>query len=335
MEVQEKLLTQEKRAVLVREVKMAEDVLGKTVKQLQKERTTVISTFTRQANFLSKGADSMVEAELREEFAQLSYCRKIVLEANDDYKTGLLAESQESEEEDAVLEEKEELDVEGTANEAEARFGEVRRIVQTNLWSRYGQYAITTAIIEGEKACGQAEKLPVESTHLDAYEVHLVLLEKRVNEAARVMSTWERWIPKAEREELDGRMKDLKALNGNLELRKAEFVTARRMSKDALAAGASGPEAVRAHPPPAKPIVRIKPTTLPIFSGCKREYHRWKKDWESLQRQGEPSGSAKVKKIQLLDSVDDKIGKDIRLSTYNTAEDMFRVMYGNKSTIAI
>ena len=90
--------------------------------------------------------------------------------------------------------------------------------------------------------------------------------------------------------------------------------------------------------PPAKPIVRIKPTTLPIFLGCKREYHRWKKDWESLQRQGEPSGSAEVKKIQLLDSVDDKIGKDIRLSTYNTAEDMFRVIdnrYGNKSTIAI
>ena len=36
--------------------------------------------------------------------------------------------------------------------------------------------------------------------------------------------------------------------------------------------------------------------------------------------------------------MDDKIEKDIRLSTYNTAEDMFRVMdnrYGNKSTIAI
>ena len=148
MEVQEKLLTQDKRAVLVREVKMAEDVVGKTGKQLKKERTAAKSTFTGQANFLSKGADSMVEAELREEFAELSYCRKIVLEANDDYKTGLLAESQEPEEEDAVLEEKEELDVERTANEAEARFGEVRRIVQTNLWSRYGQYAITTAIIE-------------------------------------------------------------------------------------------------------------------------------------------------------------------------------------------
>ena len=69
----------------------------------------------------------------------------------------------------------------------------------------------------------------------------------------------------AEGVELDGRIKELRALIGNLELRKAGFVTARRMSKDALAARASGSEAVRAHPPPAKPIVRIKPTTLPAY----------------------------------------------------------------------
>ena len=102
MEVQEKLLTQEKRAVLVREVKMAEDVLGKTVKQLKKDRTAAKSTFTRQANVLGKGADSMVEAELREEFAKLISCQKVILGANDDYKTGLLAEYQDSEEEDEI-----------------------------------------------------------------------------------------------------------------------------------------------------------------------------------------------------------------------------------------
>ena len=109
----------------------------------------------------------------------------------------------------------------------------------------------------------------MKSTHLDAYEMHLTLLEKRINEAAKVMSTWERWIPKAEREELDGRVKDLKALNGNLELRKAEFVTAQRISKDALAAGASGPEAVRAHPPPAKPIVRMDQSHCPTSQAAK------------------------------------------------------------------
>lgn len=60
------------------------------------------------------------------------------------------------------------------------------------------------------------------------------------------------------------------------------------------------------------------------------------KTGESLQKQGEPSGSTEVKKIQLLESVDDKISKDLRLSTYTTANDMFRVLenrYGNKSTI--
>lgn len=44
------------------------------------------------------------------------------------------------------------------------------------------------------------------------------------------------------------------------------------------------------------------------------------------------------KKIQLVDSIDDKIAKELRLSSYNTAADIFRVLekwYGNKITIAI
>lgn len=91
-------------------------------------------------------------------------------------------------------------------------------------------------------------------------------------------------------------------------------------------------------PIPAAPLVRIKPTGLPIFSGEKRDYHRWRKDWENLQRQGEPSGSTEVKKIQLLNSVQEKKRKDLRLPTYNTADEIFGVLenrYGNKSTIVI
>lgn len=45
-----------------------------------------------------------------------------------------------------------------------------------------------------------------------------------------------------------------------------------------------------------------------------------------------------VKKFQLLDSVDERICRDLRLSTYNGAEDMLRVLenrYGNKPTIAL
>ncbi len=86
------------------------------------------------------------------------------------------------------------------------------------------------------------------------------------------------------------------------------------------------------------PLVKIKPTNLPKFSCNKRDYYRWKRDWENLQRQGEPTGSAEVKKIQLVDSVDDRITKELRLSSYNTAVDIFRVLenrYGNTITIAM
>ncbi|KAK6319058.1 hypothetical protein J4Q44_G00102690 [Coregonus suidteri] len=68
---------------------MAEDVLGKSVQQLKKERTTAKSSFTRQANFISRGASSMLQVELKEEFAKLSDCFRKMLDANDDYRIGL------------------------------------------------------------------------------------------------------------------------------------------------------------------------------------------------------------------------------------------------------
>ena len=45
-----------------------------------------------------------------------------------------------------------------------------------------------------------------------------------------------------------------------------------------------------------------------------------------------------MKKIQLLDSLDDRIKKDFHLTTYNTADDILRVLenrYGNRTAIAI
>lgn len=84
--------------------------------------------------------------------------------------------------------------------------------------------------------------------------------------------------------------------------------------------------------------ITLKPTALPKFTGNKRDFHRWKRDWEALQKQGEPTGSKEVKKIQVLDSLDERIVRDLRLTAYNTAEDIFRVLenrYGNVTAIAI
>ncbi|XP_073670542.1 uncharacterized protein [Paramisgurnus dabryanus] len=309
---------------------MAEDVLGMTVQQLKKERTTAKSSFTRQANLISREASRMLQVELKEEYTKLSDCFRKMLDANDDYRIGLEADIK-TENEEAGLNEQQEADIDRSVKEGETKLAEIRTIVQTNLWSRYGESELLVAISEAEKGNDEAADVPVESANLEGYEVHLSLLDKRIKEAISAMSTWERWIPKELKDELDGRVKDIRASYYRLEVRRAEFVTARTVNEQS-----TGP--VQPQLATSTPLVRIKPTSLPIFSGSKREYHRWRKDWESLQKQGEPSGSTEVKKIQLLESVDDRISKDLRLSTYTTAKDMFRVLenrYGNKSTITV
>ena len=75
------------------------------------------------------------------------------------------------------------------------------------------------AILEAEKANDKAADVPVESANLEGYEVHLVLLDKRIKEAISAMSTWERWIPVELKDELGGRVKDLRASYYRLELR--------------------------------------------------------------------------------------------------------------------
>lgn len=154
------------------------------------------------------------------------------------------------------------------------------------------------------------------------------------------MLNWERWTPTTERAELEGRLKKLKEFSNELEAKKVEFVWAQRAAEDARASETNMREKLDVTTSAAQimPVVRIKPTSLPKFSGNKRDFYRWKRDWENLQKQGEPTGSAEVKKIQLVDSIDDKIAKELRLSSYNTAVDIFRVLenrYGNKITIAM
>lgn len=114
--------------------------------------------------------------------------------------------------------------------------------------------------------------------------------------------------------------------------RKADFIQA-RMKEDA--GRYSQVAATSSYPTPA---IKLKPTALPKFTGNKRDFYRWRRAMEVLQSQGEPTGSKEVKKFQLLDSLDDKITRDLRLTTYNTADNIFRALenrYGNQTAIAV
>lgn len=71
---------------------MAEEALGKTVQQLKQERTSAKSAFTRQAKYLSTSAGKLTRRELQEAFHKLSFLARQASDANEDYRTGLLAD---------------------------------------------------------------------------------------------------------------------------------------------------------------------------------------------------------------------------------------------------
>lgn len=287
---------------------MAEEALGKTVDQLKKERTSAKSSFTRQANFICREVNRLLESELKEEFKKFSSEARKVFETNDDYKAGLLAEIEANQEDgaEASLSAQQETDFKKTLEDCDARFEEVIQLVQDNLWKRYGQNEVLAAISAAEKACERTVTIPVDSAAYESYEVQLELLMRLVKEATGALLRWERWTPTSERGDLESRARKLKEDSNELEAKKVEFVWARRAAEDARASETNMRENldVTASAAHVMPVVRIKPTSLPKFSGNKRDFYRWRRDWENLQRQGEPTGSAEVKKIQLVDSID-------------------------------
>ncbi len=77
--------------------------------------------------------------------------------------------------------------------------------------------------------------------------------------------------------------------------------------------------------------------SLPKFSGDRRDYWRWKVEWESIQAQAEPTGSRECKKLHLLDSIGESVKSELRLLRCRDANDIFRELenrYGDKAQTA-
>lgn len=314
---------------------MAEEATGRTIKQLKQERTSAKIAFTKLANYLTRAIRHLTKSELQKEYSELSSIARDVSEKNDVYEFGLLAEI-DGEEGEAKLHPTLQSDLTKTTEECHARLEEVRKSVQSKLWSRYAEGELTFTIKEAEAACEGAHAIPIAAVNKDGYELRLDGVKALVQDAVASHTDWERWIPEEEKESLDIKMKGLRTLKNLLEAKRADFLTAQRTAEEEMRKRVS--EVPATLQSIQRPILKIKSISLPKFYGIKRNFHQWKKDWVSLQRQGEPTGSAEAKKFQLLDSVDEKISSDLRLSTYNTAEDMFRVLenrYGNKTTIAL
>lgn len=311
---------------------MAEGADLKSFEHLKMERTTAKRMFSRLANSIIRTHEEMSEDDLSESFKRLTKAAESVMEINDEMEAVLTADKEAKLDADdvAVLTEQQKADLSKTANECELKLKEVKKLIQETLWSNFGAVELLTALRAAERECQRVTEVKP-SGNLEVYEFMLNHLQQLATTAREAYSRWKRWVPPAERKATQSRIEELDFTIPALVSRKAIFIQEKLEKEAERSASAAGVDY-------SVPAIRLKPTALPRFTGVKRDFHRWRKDWEALQRQGEPTGSKEVKKIQLLDSLDDKISRDLRLTTYNTADDIFRVLenrYGNRASIAI
>lgn len=244
--------------------------------------------------------------------------------ANDEVEAGLIAELEVELDanEVIVLTKQQRADIAKTANECELKLKEVKGLVQDTLWTNFVYAELSTALQAAETECERAAAMRPDGNQ-EAYDFILGHLKQLAKSAKEVHGHWKRWVPPDEQEELQDRLKGLELYIPKLISRKADFIRL-KVKEDTE-------EQVMIYLPMTMPTpaIKLKPMALPKFG--------WKKEWEGLQKQGEPTGSKEVKKFQLLDSLDNKITRDLRLNTY-TAGDIFRVLenrYGHQTAIAI
>ncbi|KAK7933141.1 hypothetical protein WMY93_004037 [Mugilogobius chulae] len=177
--------------------------------------------------------------------------------------------------------------------------------------------------------CAKVSSVEPDSS-LEVYDFMLNHLEILVKRAKESHDHWRFWAPPAEQQDFSCRMRELELQLPQLVSKKALFIQA-KLKEDAK----KPPVTLQAY---SVPTIKLMPTALPKFTGVKRDFYRWRKEWEALQQQGEPTGSKEVKKFQLLDSLDERVSRALHLSGYTSAEEIFRILenrYGNKASIAL
>lgn len=303
-----------------------ENKMAKSLDDLKVERTTAKRLFSRLANSITRTHTEMSIEELKENFKKLTLESSRVMEANEEMEAAYMAES-----DAATAEELGDLlkaDLEKTEKYCEQKTKEVRLLIQETLWDVYGEKELSLALHIAESECKNVSSTQLDVT-LEAYEFMLTHLEKFVLKAKEAHQNWNRWAPPAVQRDFNGRLRELEVHLPQLVSRKAAFIKAAMIKTD-----------TEEEPPGRRAVaaIKLKATALPKFAGNQRGYYRWRQEWEALQKQGEPTGSKEVKKFQLLVSLDEKVARELCLSTYNSSDEIIRVLenrFGNQATIAL
>ena len=246
--------------------------------------------------------------------------------------------------------------------------GKVRDQIRQQLWENFARPEVIPAVLRAGTACAEAANAHAKLASREECDKQYNWLRGTISEAQRALSAqrdiipgdvwrevntelhkaitaaddlYRRWVSECIRAEemkahMDAEIKEtqqkeaLARLLAAQEQREAQ----RRVMEQRPFMGDSARGAAAA----ANPLVRLQQIKLPMFSGDCRSYCRWLKDWSSLQRQGDPSGSPEVKKLLLLDSVDPKTVEELRLASYGTAESVLEALgarFGDKAATAL
>ncbi|KAL1250910.1 hypothetical protein QQF64_018706 [Cirrhinus molitorella] len=263
------------------------------------------------------------EEELRDSFKKLTIEANKVMEANDDVEAQYIAEAK-LVADVPVLNEQQKAEIGKTVSECEMKLKELKDLIQETLWTNFGEEELSMVVKAAEDETERVSYIGP-SGKKEVFDFKLDHLERLVKTAKGLQKA-----PFVEQKDFQCRMRLLEQTLLKLISRKADFIKAKAKEDSERVTAA-----YICYPTPA---IKLKPTSLPKFTGIRHDYHRWRRDWEALQRQGEPTGSKEVKKFQLLDSLDERMTRDLRLMSYNTADDIFSVSedrFGSQAVIAI
>lgn len=89
------------------------------------------------------------------------------------------------------------------------------------------------------------------------------------------------------------------------------------------------PSVSEAPPPPSRPLISkpqisLERTRLPVFSGDMTQCYRWKTERTELELLGNPLRTAGVTRFHLLESLSEKVKRNLVLSSCVTTDEMFR-----------
>ena len=298
----------------------------KSIDELKSERTTAKRSFSRLVNHITRSHLDMSSEELMEQFKKLTQESSQVLEINEELEEAYIAADKKGE-----LNDDQRADIWKTVKDCEEKLKDGKQMLQDQLWCGFGERELSVAFESADFQCAQVEAA-VDTMSVGSYEHLLAHLQALIKTAKDAHRTWNRWAPTAEKDNFNKRLKELELKLPRLVSRKVMFIESAQTKAD----GVHGPRQSASSAPVAS--IKLKATPLPKFTGNKRDFFRWKREWTALQSQGEPTGSTEVRKFQLLDSLDDKTVKDLRLSTYGDADDIFAVLenrYGNVAAITL